>query len=184
MRKFIFLVVCIVMAISQVSAQNRTITGRVVSQTGDPLAGATIAVVGATASTTAGQDGSFTLNAPQNARQIEISFVGYSPQRISIGNQNSIDVELAASSSRIDEIIVTGYRTSSKRDFVGSASTVRADKVRTVPIASFDQALQGQVPGILIQAQSGQPGAAAAVLIRGPRISAGEQQSPIYPRWD
>lgn len=88
-------------------------------------------------------------------------------------------VGLSQGTNALTEVIVTGYKTASRRDFVGSASTIKADRIRAVPIASFDQALQGQVPGILVQAQSGQPGAAASVLIRG-RGSVLGSNTPLY----
>jgi TonB-linked SusC/RagA family outer membrane protein len=88
-------------------------------------------------------------------------------------------IKLSASEASLSEIVVTGYRTSSRRDLTGSASTISAEKIRNTPIASFDQALQGKVPGILIQAQSGQPGAAASVLIRGKGSILGSN-TPLY----
>lgn len=163
--KLLFLVLVLLMVTQIVFAQAR-ITGKVVSaQDGTPVQGATVTVKNTTTATVTGADGSFSLNGSSNATLL-ISYIGFKTFEVK-ASSSPLSISLQSESGDLSEVIVTGYRTGSKREFVGSASTVKADKLRTVPIGSFDQALQGQVPGILVQANSGQPGAAASVLIRG-----------------
>lgn len=162
--KLKLLLVGLLFCVQSLWAQTQ-VTGKVTDATGTPIPGVTVTVKNGNTGTTTGPDGTFTLNAPANSRLV-FSYVGYqSVERAASGQP--ISLTLSQTESGLSEVVVTGYKTSSKRDFVGSASTVRSEKIRTVPLASFDQSLQGQVPGILIQAQSGQPGAAASVLIRG-----------------
>jgi len=154
------------------------VTGKVTdSRDGSPLPGVTVSVKNSNAATTTEKDGSFSINAPAKSILV-FSYVGYRNME-KAPTDGSLNISLTQGESDLTEVIVTGYKTSSKRDFVGSASTISANRIRTVPIASFDQALQGQVPGILIQAQSGQPGAAASVLIRG-RGSVLGTNTPLY----
>lgn len=154
------------------------VTGRVVDERdGAGIPGATITIKNTNSSTVTNQDGSFTINAPQNATLV-ISFVGYQGVERPVSSE-PMTIALRQGTNDLTEVIVTGYKTSTKRDFVGSASTISANRIRNVPLASFDQALQGQVPGILIQANSGQPGAAANVLIRG-RGSVLGSNAPLY----
>lgn len=153
------------------------VTGRVTDREGAPLAGVAVIVKGTNTGTTTDENGAFSINAPAGGKLV-FSYVGFkSVERDA--TTSTINLTLVQGEGDLTEVIVTGYKTATKRDFVGSASTISANRIRTVPIASFDQALQGQVPGILIQAQSGQPGAAASVLIRG-RGSVLGSNTPLY----
>ncbi len=100
-------------------------------------------------------------------------------QEISVSNRSTIDVRMASDVSALSEVIVTGYTTQTQRQVTGSVAAVRGDQIARIPLATFDQALRGQVPGVLIQAQSGQPGASASVLIRGKGSILGSN-SPLY----
>ena len=154
------------------------VTGRIVSsKDGAPVAGATVTVKNSKTSTVTDTDGAFRITASPSSTLV-VSYVGFKTYEVPASG-NLSNISLAEDAAALTEVIVTGYKTTSKRDFVGSASTISANRIRTVPIASFDQALQGQVPGILVQAQSGQPGAAAAVLIRG-RGSVLGSNTPLY----
>ncbi len=154
------------------------ITGKVVAEKdGAPIGGATVSVKNSKSSVITDADGSFNINAPANAKLV-VSYVGFNRLEVEASSTPLI-VNLTATAASLLEVVVTGYRTSSRRDLVGSAATINADKIQNVPIGSFDQALQGQAPGILVQSQSGQPGAAASVLIRGKGSILGSN-TPLY----
>jgi len=178
MRKFKWLMLLgLLFALHPVLAQTR-ITGKIVGEKDStPIAGATVSVKNSRSSTITAPDGSFTITAPANARLV-ITYVGYNSTEVA-ASSTPLVVSLTESQASLSEVIITGYRTGSRRDFVGSASTVKAERIKNVPLGSFDQALQGQVPGILVQAQSGQPGAAASVLIRGKGSILGSN-TPLY----
>ena len=178
MRKLKSLFLVGLLGLTQLLWAQTQVTGKVTdARDGSPLPGVTVSVKNSNAATTTEKDGSFSINAPAKSILV-FSYVGYRNME-KAPTDGSLNISLTQGESDLTEVIVTGYKTSSKRDFVGSASTISANRIRTVPIASFDQALQGQVPGILVQAQSGQPGAAAAVLIRG-RGSVLGSNTPLY----
>lgn len=155
-----------------------TVTGKVTdARDGTPVSGVTIAIKNTNRSTVTGTDGEYSITAPTNAILV-FSSIGYQGLERQVSG-STLNVTLTPGNNSLSEVVITGYKTASKRDFVGSASTLRGDRIRDVPIASFDQALQGQVPGILVQANSGQPGAAANVLIRGRGSVLGSNQ-PLY----
>ncbi|MGZ8538342.1 MAG: SusC/RagA family TonB-linked outer membrane protein, partial [Flavisolibacter sp.] len=179
MRRLLLLVLFMSLMTSQLLAQDRTISGKVTDEKGVPVANASVVVKGTRNGTITATDGSFSLSVPSNARALIISFIGLGEKEVGLTSSNSYDVSLSSTTGDLSEVVITGYKTTSKRDFVGSAGTVSGEKIRSVPMASFDQALQGRVPGILVQGQSGQPGAAAAVLIRG-RGSILGSNTPLY----
>lgn len=178
MRKIaLFGAVCMAITINA-AAQTKQITGKVVDGKGNGLEGASIRATGEKTATVSLKDGSFKLVVPVNAKTIVVSYVGYNDVTMNIGSGN-VTVTLAESDQDINEVVVTGYQTLQKRQVTGSIATVKAEAIKNVPIGSFDQMLQGQAAGTLIQANSGQPGAAANVIIRGiGSISGGTE--PLY----
>jgi TonB-dependent starch-binding outer membrane protein SusC len=163
---------------SQVWAQTKQVTGKVTdSKDGSPLQGVSITannrVVG-----TSGADGTFTVQVPDNTRTIVLSFVGYKDVTVN-ANSTTLSIKMEINDGSLGEVIVTGYQTLQKRQVTGSIATVKSETIKNVPIGSFDQILQGQAAGALIQANSGQPGSAANVIIRGVGSVNGTTQ-PLY----
>jgi TonB-dependent starch-binding outer membrane protein SusC len=177
-RLIIALIGCLVMVSYSAIAQ-KTVSGRVTDGTsGEGLPGVTVSVKGSRATTTTNTDGTFSIAVPSDGSVLVFSYVGFEPQEISARSSN-FNIILNPAVASIDEVVVTGYRTSIKKDFVGSAGTVKGADVANVPIASFDQAIQGRTPGLLLRAQSGQPGASGSILIRG-RASFGGGTEPLF----
>ncbi|MCH7411575.1 TonB-dependent receptor [Belliella sp. DSM 111904] len=181
MRKALLLLVAL-FAISfqgEAWAQQRQITGTVLSAEDDlPLPGVNVRVKGTTRGAVTDIDGQYTIQASENETLV-FSFVGFMNQEVAVGNRSTVDITLQEDSKILGEVVVTGYRTQNAREIAGSVNVVSGDQVREVPIASFDQALQGRAPGVLIQANSGQPGAAASVTIRGKGTINGSN-NPLY----
>jgi TonB-dependent starch-binding outer membrane protein SusC len=149
-------------------AQEKIVTGKVTDRDeGDPLPGVNVIVKGTTIGTFTDAEGGFSINVPGSSSILVFSFVGLKTIEVEAGSNTIIDVRMETDATQLSEVIVTGYSTQNARSVAGSVASVKAETIERVPLASFDQALQGQVPGVLIQAQSGQPGAAASVLIRG-----------------
>lgn len=153
------------------------ISGTVTDSAGVPLAGATIIIKGSKVSTTTDANGRFELNA-KPGDQLEISYVGYRKQTVRVTGP-TLRVVLETENAVIDEVVVTGYKDRSRREYAGSASVVKGETIRSTPIASFDQSLQGQVPGLVMRASSGQPGNAATAIIRG-RGSIQGSTTPLF----
>jgi TonB-dependent starch-binding outer membrane protein SusC len=161
-------------------AQNATVTGTVTSGEDNlPLPGVSVLIKGTTTGVATDLDGRYTLDNISPTTVLVFSFIGFESQEQRIGNRSTIDVTLGTDSKLLGEVIVTGYKTQNSREVAGSVNTVSGEVIREVPIGSFDQALQGRAPGVLIQANSGQPGAAAAVTIRG-KGSINGSNAPLF----
>ena len=179
MRKFVTLLCCVVLAVLQLTAQTRTIKGKVTDDKNSPVANASVVVKGATTGTNTDSDGNFTLNVPASARTLVISSLNFTSQEISIVNKTTVAVTLATTEQSLQEVVVVGYGTKKKVDLTGSVATVKAAEIENRPFSSVDRALQGKVAGLQSVQSSGQPGAAQNILIRGvSSISA--SNSPLW----
>lgn len=159
----------------------RTVTGKVTDERGNPISSASIQVKGTTVGTVTNADGNYSLTVPADAKELEFSYVGLAPQTIALRSSTSVySVALIpAAVNNLDEVVVTGFSRAKKSDYAGAASKVVEKEIRNVPIASFDQILQGRVPGMTVLSGDGQPGEAAAVIIRGP-TSINGGSTPLY----
>jgi Outer membrane receptor proteins, mostly Fe transport len=155
------------------------VTGRVTDQrNGQPLPGVTVTGKGTNISTSTEPDGSFRLTVPTSVTTLVFTSVGFEALEASITGAE-LNVQLAIGESSLSEVVVTGYTTSNKRQVAGSVTRLVAEEVRLQPIGSFDKVLQGKVPGLLSQSQTGQPGAPAVVVIRG-KGSINGTNTPLY----
>ncbi len=179
-RKVLMLLLGVLLFSVELLAQGRTVTGTVYDNNGQPLPGVTVRAAGVAAATVTGSAGSFSINVPQATNSLEISYVGFTPQTVTIPASGSINVALQPNTAAtLDEVVVTGYTREKKSTFSGSAAKVTAKAINQVPNASLDQVLQGRAPGLLAVSGSGQPGAAANVIIRGVGSINGSTQ-PLY----
>ncbi|WP_375444181.1 SusC/RagA family TonB-linked outer membrane protein [uncultured Fibrella sp.] len=159
-----------------VSAQGRRITGTVTSNT-DPVPGATVVIKGTTTGTTTDANGAFSINLRDANDVITVSAIGYKSTDITVGARTTLDVQLQEEASTLNEVIVTGYSTDSKRDNTGAVSTVKSRDLAVVPSANVETQLQGRVAGVTVIA-SGQPGANNTIRVRGFGAFGGNQ--PLY----
>lgn len=173
MKKLGLLLFAVLIYTANVLAQG-TIKGTVSDKDGSPLAGAT--VKGAKETVVTDASGVFSINATAG-EMLAISFAGFDAK--SVRAANGMSVNLTPKVATDTEVIVTGYRALQKKSITGAIAVVKEETIKNVPIASFDQILQGQAAGALIQANSGQPGAAANVIIRGVGSVNGTTQ-PLY----
>jgi len=179
MRKLVLLVLCIAMTASQLWAQTRTITGKVTDDKGAPLAGATVSVPNSNIRTATTADGGFSINVPASARSLTVSYVGYADFSAPItATSTTISVSLSPSTD-LEGVVVTGYGRTKRSTYSGAAARVDRKAIETVPMASFDQILQGRTPGLLVTSGSGQPGASARVQLRGATSILGGSD-PLY----
>ncbi len=145
-------------------AQKRRIKGSVSDAKGEPIVGATISEKGGTGGTITDINGDFTLDlAPDNA--ITISYVGFKPQTLK--PTDGIHVTLDEQAKGLDEVVVIGYGTKKKANLIGAVSTVGAEELKDRPVTNLGQMLQGQVPNLNISFNTGTPGEAATLNIRG-----------------
>ena len=161
-------------------AVEKTITGKVTDlSTGEELPGVNILVKGTSIGTITDVEGNYRLTAPDDAETLVFSSVGYTGEEVTIGNQTVIDLAMAPDIQSLSEVVVIGYGTQEKRDVTGALSSINSEKIKDMPITTVDQGLQGLAAGVSVQQQSGQPGGATSIRIRGGNsINAGNE--PLY----
>lgn len=156
----------------------KKITGVVLDTAGIPVIGANVIVKGTTNGVITGLDGDFQLDVPQNA-VLEISYIGYVPQEVSVSGKTSINITLAEDTQKLDEVVVVGYGKMKKGDLSAAVSTIaNIDKLMERPISSAEEMLQGQIPGVTVTSNGGHPDATPSITIRGMGSRNGE--SPLY----
>jgi TonB-linked SusC/RagA family outer membrane protein len=143
------------------------VSGTIKDELGEPLAGATIIVLGTTMGATSDFDGNFVISAPNNG-QLVISYVGYTTQTIAINNRPKIDVVMSSDAYSLEETIVVGYGTQKKITLTGSVVDVSGEELTKTPNANVTASLQGRLPGLVAVQRTGEPGRDDAnILIRG-----------------
>jgi TonB-dependent starch-binding outer membrane protein SusC len=180
MRKLVSIFVACVLFTLQTFAQEKTVTGKVTDEKdGSPIPGVSVTVKGTNTGTTTGADGSFSLSVPSNAKVLVFSFVNYATQEVTIGSKASFAVKLLSEEKTLAEVVVVGYGTQSQKIKTQTASVIKADAFRNMPIISPTQALQGQAAGVNMVNSSGLLGGAPNVQIRGSSSLLGGTQ-PLY----
>lgn len=165
---------------AQANPDSRTVSGVILDETGAPAVGASIVIEGKNlVGTSADIDGRFSLNAPADEVTLTISYIGYKTVQVKARAGQSVKVQLELDANMMEEVVVTGYGVFKKSAYAGSASTMTSTKLKEVPTASFMELLQGNTSGVQFQEQSGQPGSAAKINIRG-MGSFNASTSPLY----
>ncbi|MBV8391295.1 MAG: TonB-dependent receptor [Mucilaginibacter sp.] len=161
-------------------AQTKRITGKITaSEDGKPVIGASIKVKGTAISSVSDINGDYSINA-KAGDHLAFSYIGYQSKEITVNNNSSIvNVSLTTSQSNLNEVVVTGYATTKRKDVTGSISSIKGDELRKTQPTTFDQALQGKVAGVVVQQVSGQPGGGVSIQIRGVSSLSGSN-SPMY----
>ncbi|TVT40363.1 TonB-dependent receptor [Hymenobacter setariae] len=166
-------------AAATMAPQNVPVSGRVTDPKGEPLPGVTVLVKGTTTGTSTGPDGSFSLSVPENSTLV-FSSVGFKTQELPItGATSTIAIRLSDDQQALNEVVVVGYGTQTRQDLSTSVASVGSQALARQPVAGFDQALQGQAPGVQVAAPSGAPGAGISVRVRG-NASLNLNGSPLY----
>ncbi|WP_455639943.1 TonB-dependent receptor [Parabacteroides sp.] len=162
---------------TETNQSKRTITGVVIDEMG-PITGANIIVKGTTVGCITDLNGKFILdNVPDNAI-IQISYIGYLPQEIEVGNQSNFNIVLKEDNQSLDEVVVVGYGTVRKADLAGSVSVLDSKSFKDQPIKQVSDALQGRVSGVQVQ-NSGVPGGTVKIRVRGSG-SINRSNDPLY----
>jgi len=164
---------------ANVMQQQRSVSGRVMDQSDQPLPGVSIVVKGTTQGTVTNADGKYSLiNIPDDATLV-FSFVGMRTQEVIVGSQTNINVTMEEDVIGIEEVVAIGYGTVRKSDLTGSVSSIKADELQATPITSIDQGLVGRAAGVMVTQTSGMPGAIASIRIRGTSSLQGGNE-PLY----
>src|ERR1700761_1197569 len=170
MRKVYLLLSLLLLFSAVLRAQNRTVTGVITDEKGQPFPGVAIQVKGSSATTVSDVNGKYSINVT-NAQNVVIGakYVGYNYQEKTarVGEQN-VDFQMATANNDLSEVVVVGYGTQRKVDLTKSVSTVDLKLVEDIPTTSLTDALKGQMAGVNIGGGEQRPGAGTTPVIRNP----------------
>lgn len=171
---------CIVLAMGGAAAfaQSKMVSGTIVDDLGEPIAGANVVIVGTTTGVITDANGKFTLKDVPSSAKLKVSFLGYAEQVIP-ANQSDFNITLKEDFAELDEVVMIGYGTSKRRDLTGSVASISGDKLKANPVSNVAQALQGQLPGVSVTSQDGRPGASMNIRVRGGN-SITQSNEPLY----
>ncbi|MBC8152599.1 MAG: carboxypeptidase-like regulatory domain-containing protein, partial [Bacteroidetes bacterium] len=151
---------------------DETVTGRVTGETNEGLPGVSVLVKGTNRGTTTDATGNYRIAVPAPDRSddpitLVFSFVGYVSQEMAVGKRNTVNISLQPDNKTLNEVVVVGYGQVKKSDLTGSVATVPVGEIRKLAVTSLDQQLQGRAAGVQITQNSGAPGGATTIRIRG-----------------
>lgn len=159
---------------------DKTISGRVTDEEGNPLEGVSISVKGAGSGATTDRNGIYSLTVADNAKVLIFSMVDFvTTERGIMENNSIINIVLERKRSSLDEVVVIGYGTVKKGDLTGAVSSVKADVFEQSKQSSFINSLQGRVAGLQITSGTGEPGSGSKILIRGANSISGDSRPLI-----
>ena len=161
-----------------VAAEARVVSGTVKDATGETIISASVVVKGTTIGTVTDFDGNYTLDVPDDAKVLVFSYIGMQTQELNITG-DVMNVVLSENSEVLDEVVVTGYGTTKKRDLVTAVASVSADQIKDVPVVNAAEALQGKLAGVTVTSAEGSPDAEVKVRVRG-GTSLTQSNEPLY----
>ena len=181
MIKKIFALLILVKVSAVCLAQTRQVSGKVVDESsGETLIGVTVRVKGTTVGSATNSNGEFKLNLPNsNPATIVLSYLGYFSKEISVGSESRVTVKLKPNSSSLDEVVVIGYGTASRKDLAGSVGSIKGTEIEKTPVTNIAEALTGRIAGVQVTTLDGAPGADVVIRVRGGG-SITQDNSPLY----
>ena len=160
------------------AVEARVISGTVKDPTGETIISASVVVKGTTIGTVTDFDGNYSLEVPDDAKVLIFSYIGMQTQELEITG-DVLNVVLSENSEVLDEVVVTGYGTTKKRDLVTAVASVSAEQLKDIPVASASEALQGKLAGVQVTTTEGSPDADVKVRVRG-GTSITQSNDPLY----
>jgi TonB-linked SusC/RagA family outer membrane protein len=149
-------------------AQERMVSGKVTSSSGEGLPGVTVMVKGTDRGTVTDIDGRYQISVPQEDAVLLFSFIGYETNEVPVNGLTQVNTTLEESATQLDEVVVVGYGTQKRQSVTGAVSQISGEELMKAPVGNITNMLGGRVPGVVSLQQSGQPGAdAASILVRG-----------------
>lgn len=174
-RMYMLVLFCFLGHLALAQAQ---VEGTVLEEGGQSMPGVTVREKGTTNGMITDANGKFRLTV-QNGAILVFSFVGYTTTEVAVGNQTQLSVVLKPSTTELAEVVVIGYGSQVKESISGSVAQVDATKLKNIPQTGIEQLLQGRAAGVSITQNSGQPGSAVSVRIRGVNSLQGSSE-PLY----
>lgn len=166
--------------LSKVQQANKTITGIVRDGNGETIIGANVVEKNTSNGTITDIDGRFSLSV-ENDAVIEVSFIGFLSQEINTAGKNTFDIILLEDQKLLDEVVVVGYGTQSRETITTSVASLDSKALENIPYTNAASALQGGIPGLVVQSYNGQPGLAPRIVLRGgTSINNPDGSTPLY----
>lgn len=153
-------------SVQETKQQKRTVKGLIKDASGIELPGVSVIVKGEKIGTASDLDGNFSIEVPDNAILV-FSYIGYLPQEVKVGNNNTLSVTLKEDNQALDEVVVVGYTTQKKADLTGAVSSVKMSNLTDMSTSGINSALQGRMSGVTVLQSSGAPGSGTSIRIRG-----------------
>ena len=181
MRQLLLIFALLVCSLSVSYGQTGIISGKLTDQAdGAPLVGANVMVKGTTMGTITDTDGNYTLELPEDATHLTISYIGYEPMEIEIGSRSQINLALAQDLTLLEEVVVVGYGSVKKKDLTGAVVSLSEEDM-TIGAAtnSISSMIQGRAAGVEVSANDGLPGQDLNIVIRG-NTSISNSNEPLY----
>ena len=148
--------------------QQVRLTGTILNERGEPLPGATVQIAGTVTGALTDAEGKFTLDVSDPNAQVNISFIGYITQQVSLAGRTTIEINLVPAIESLQEVVVVGYGTQKRTTITGSVSSVKGDVIANIPVANVSNAMAGQLSGVISRQQGGEPGSDnAEFYVRG-----------------
>lgn len=169
----------IITAKRQTPVRTNKISGVVSDDSGQPIIGGNVLVKGLNKGTMTNIDGKYTIDVPDSATTLVISYIGYKKQEVEIGDRNYIPVTLQKNDVLMDEVVVIGYGTVKKSDLTGAVSSVKTENLPIAANTSVTHMLAGQAAGVMVKQNSAQPGGGIEIYVRG-AASTGAGNDPLY----
>lgn len=133
----------------------RTVTGKVADDQGEPLVGATVTAPGTSAGTVTDVNGMFRMQVPADATVLKLSYTGFLDQEVALTAESDYMIVMAVNPATLQEVVVVGYGTQQKRAITGTIASVKGEEIAELPAQSFDQLLQGRAVGVNINIPNG-----------------------------
>jgi TonB-linked SusC/RagA family outer membrane protein len=160
-------------------AQQRTVHGKVTSaDDGTAQPGVNVVVKGTPRGTVTDSDGLYTIEAVPDDILV-FTFIGMLPQEVTVGTREVIDLAMVSDIQQLSEVVVVGYGTEQKKLMTEAVGVVKSDAIKDLPVPTVDAVLQGQTTGVQVSQNSGTPGGAMSVRVRGNTSLSGSGQ-PLY----
>jgi TonB-dependent starch-binding outer membrane protein SusC len=166
------------MAVSQLLAQTKTVTGKVTDDKGVAVAGATVLEKGTKNGVSAGSDGVFSIKV-NNGAVLIITAIGFGDKAVATSNAILGQIKLTTDTKSLSEVVVTGFGQSTKKDLTSSITKIKGAEVANTPVPNFLQGVQGRAAGVFVESQSGKVGEGIKVRIRG-ASSVSASNNPLY----
>ncbi|MHA3789810.1 SusC/RagA family TonB-linked outer membrane protein, partial [Flavobacterium hauense] len=146
---------------------------------GQPIPGANVIVEGTSNGTSTDMDGNFTLTNVKSGDRIVVSFIGYTNQVVEYSGQASLNISMQEDATQLQEVVVIGYGTTTKKDATGALTSITAEQFNKGPVVGAEQLIQGRVAGVQVITAGGEPGSGSLVRIRsGASLTA--NNDPLY----